>query len=153
NNDILYSYVSTGDYLHVTTPGGTTLWESGDHFGGGEAFFYNDDDTNELIRPIYIQQRILNLPSGEILVAQNDGMRALERFRNFNKSRVIALKWNGMALQQNWQTVDQEGYLADFTLADVDNDGEVELVMAVKFKHKNLLQKGRSSVVVYELNK
>ena len=33
-----------------------------------------------------------------------------------------------------------------------DNDGQDELVMVVKFKQKNLLQKGRSNVVIYELN-
>ena len=152
SNDLLYAYVSMGDYLHVTTPGGSAIWESGDNFGGTEVFFYNDTEThNELIQPIYIQQRLLTLPSGEILAAQNDGFRALNRYRNFNKSRVIALKWDGFALRESWETADQGGYLADFTLADADNDGQDELVMVIKFKQKNLLQKGRSSVVIYEL--
>ena len=62
------------------------------------------------------------------------------------------MKWDGVTLHEEWQTADQAGYLADFTLADADNDGEIELVMAIKFQHQNILQKGRSSIVIYELN-
>ncbi|MEA3543852.1 MAG: VCBS repeat-containing protein [Thermodesulfobacteriota bacterium] len=152
-NDLLYAYLSSGDYLHATTPGGAEIWESDDYFGGSEVFFYNNEDTNHnLAKPIFISPQLLTLPSGEILVTQNDGFRALERFRKFNKSRVVALKWDGFMLRESWRTADQNGYLADFALADADNDGLDELVMVVKFKQKNLLQNGRSSVVIYELN-
>lgn len=153
SNDLLYAYVSMGDYLHVITPGGSTIWESGDHFGGSDVYFHNIKESNtELLHPIYTQQRLLTLPSGEILAAQNEGPRTLDHYRNFDKSRVVALKWDGFSLRESWETAKQQGYLADFTLADADNDGQNELVMAVKFKHRNLLQKGRSSVVIYELN-
>jgi len=152
DNDLLYASLSAEDYLFVNTPSGTELWESDDHFGGTEVLFYNEkDNLKELLQPVFIQQRLLTLPSGEILSAQNDGMRALERYRNFSKSRVIAFKWDGFALQRSWQTVDQNGYLADFTLADADNDGEIELVMVVKYQHQSLISKGRTSVVIYEL--
>jgi hypothetical protein len=138
----------------VTTPSGAKLWQSGDAFGGSEVFLKNAIDTNiELARPIYIQQRLLLLPTGEILAARNKGIRFLEGFKNFKSSHVVALKWNGFAMEESWQTSEQDGYLADFTLADTDNDGEDELVMAIKFKNKNLIQKGRSAIVIYELSK
>ena len=156
NNDLLYAFITPDDYLLVMTPQGTTIWESLDHFGGTETSFYNDKETgtsaNELIQPVQTQQRLLTLPTGEILASQNDGSRLLERFRNFDKSRVVALKWDGFALQESWKTSGQTGYLADYTLADADNDGQDELVMVVKFKQQNLLQKGRSTIVIYELN-
>ncbi|MCK4501484.1 MAG: VCBS repeat-containing protein [Desulfuromonadales bacterium] len=152
DDDALYASLSTEDYLHVTTPQGTTIWESGDHFGGTEVFFYNaDPNDNDMVQPVLIQKRLLTLPTGEILTTQNDGPRGLKRFRNFDKSRVIALKWDGFALTETWQTSEQNGYLADFALADADNDGQDELVMVVIFQNKNLLQKGRSTVVIYEL--
>ena len=153
NNDLVYAHISTTDYLSVSTPQGTTLWEAGDRFGGTETFFYNDDTANkELVQPVYIQQRLVRMPSGEILVPQNDGIRTFQRFRNFTKSRVVAMKWDGFALTETWRTSEQGGYLADFALADADNDGQDELVMAVKYSQKNLIQKGRSTVVIYELN-
>ena len=85
--------------------------------------------------PIYIQQRLLSLPDGNILVPQNEGSRLLKNYHNFSKSRIIAMKWDG------------------FALADADNDGKDELVTVVKYSEKNLLQKGRSNIVIYELNK
>ena len=153
-NDLLYAHVTTGDYLLVTSPQGDNLWESGNYFGGTEVSFYNNTGTSkELVNPVYIEQRLLKFPSGEVLVAQNEGPRFLQRYRDFSKSRVVALRWNGFALQESWRTSEQNGYLADFALADADNDGQNELVMAVKYKEKNVLQKGRSTVLIYELNK
>lgn len=149
----LVAYLTQQDYLKVSTEQGQELWESSDYFGGTEAAFYNTADKDgDLIDPIYIQKRILRGPSGEMLLAQNDGIRTMKRFRMFKDSRVVALTWNGFALQENWRTGGQNGYLADFALGDADNDGQDELVMVVKFKHKTLLQEARSAIVIYELN-
>lgn len=149
----LVAYLSEDDYLRVVSPQGTALWESGDYFGGSEASFYNKEmGSNAEQMPIYIQKRIVQTAAGEIVVAQNEGLRVLERFRQFKNSRVIAFTWNGFALQEAWRTSEQNGYLADFAIADGDNDGTDELVMIVKFKHKSVLQKARSTVVIYELN-
>lgn len=149
----LIAYLSQQDYLKVSTEQGLELWESSDYFGGTEAVFYNTlDRDGDLIDPIYVQKRILRGPAGEILVAQNDGLRTMKRFRMFKDSRVVALTWNGFALQENWRTSGQNGYLADFALGDADNDGTDELAMVVKFKHKSLLQEARSAIIIYELN-
>ncbi len=147
------AYVTQEDYLMVLSGDGQELWESADYFGGTETSFYNTvDQGEELLDPIYIQKRIINGPEGEILVAQNDGLRVLRRFRKFKDSRVVALTWNGFAMQESWRTSGLNGYLADFALADADNDGLEELVMVVKFKHKTVLQDARSAIVIYELN-
>ncbi len=152
NDERLYATVSTSDFLSVSTTKGTILWEAGDRYGGTEVFFYNVENIDkELIQPVYIQQRLVRLPGGDILVPQNDGIRTFQRFRNFTKSRVIAMKWDGFALTESWRTTDQNGYLADYALADADNDGRKELAMVIKYSQKNLLQKGRSTIVIYEL--
>lgn len=149
----LIAYISPGDYLNVATARMSRLWESSENFGGSEEFFYNrKEKSNDVVQPVYIQKRLIALPTGEILAARNDGPRILQRYRNFTKSSVSALTWNGFALTESWRTSTQSGYLADFTVADADNDGQPELVMAIKFSTKNLLQTGRSTVVVYELN-
>ncbi|NOY13316.1 MAG: VCBS repeat-containing protein [Deltaproteobacteria bacterium] len=148
----LYAYLTLDDYLKVIDTDGNERWESGEYFGGSETDFYNvPDDVEDLIDPIYIQQRILQAPSGEILVAKNDGLRILSRTRLYKSSRVIAMTWSGFALQESWRTSGQNGYMADFALADADNDGVDEVVMVVKFKHKGLLQDARSAIVIYEL--
>jgi FG-GAP-like repeat len=153
NNDLLYAYTSAGDYLNVSSSQMSRIWESGENFGGSEEFFYNrTEKSTETIQPIYIQKRLIKLTSGDILAAQNEGPRIMQRYRDFSKSRVIALKWDGFTFVESWRTSQQGGYLADFTLADADNDGKDELVMAITYSRKNLLQKGRSTVVIYELN-
>ena len=156
-NNLLYTYLSADDYLKVVTADGTELWESGDYYGGSEARF---DHTIPIggagaggpFKPVYIRSRIIKSMTGEILIAQNDGLRNLERFRKFKDSRLIALTWNGHSLTESWRTSGQNGYLGDFTVGDADNDGSDEIVMAVKFKHRGLLQSARSAIVTYELN-
>ncbi len=153
NRELLYAYTSSGDYLNVVTSQMSRIWESGDNFGGSEEFFYNRTEQNsETIQPIYVQKRLISLPTGEILAAQNEGPRIMQRYRDFSESRVIALKWDGFTFAESWRTSQQGGYLADFSFADADNDGTDELVMAIIYSRKNLIQKGRSTVVIYELN-
>ncbi|MHC4374850.1 MAG: hypothetical protein ACYSTO_11945, partial [Planctomycetota bacterium] len=106
-----------------------------------------DDDPNLT----YMPPRMVLMPGHEILVAQNDGQRMVQRFRRFKQSRIVSLAWNGFSMTENWQTSSQQGYLGDFTLADADNDGNAELVMAIKFKHGGLTEAARASIVIYEL--
>lgn len=147
-----YAYLTNGDYLKVVSASGETLWESAGYFGGSEDSF----DLREKLRdddqiPNYMPPRMVLMPGNEIVIAQNDGQRMVQRFRRFKRSRVLSLAWNGFSLTENWQTASQQGYLGDFTLADADNDGSAELVMAIKFKHKGLTSAARASIVIYEL--
>ena len=154
NNQKLFAYISPTDFLNISTSMGENLWESNENFGGSETSFHSSKDLNtELVSPTYIQKRLLFLPTEEILTAQNDGSRAFRGYRNFDKSRIIALRWNGFAPQESWRTSDQGGYLADFSVADADNDGQPEIVMLMEFRQGSLFQKARSTVVIYELNK
>lgn len=147
----LFAYLSQGDYLKVASSE-NELWESADYFGGTETLYYNtrQNDKN-LPNPTYIQQRILPSPDGGILVAQNDGIRTLDRFRRFKNSRIIDLQWDGFSMRESWRTSGLNGYLADFAFADADNDGEDELVLIEKFKHESVVSEGRSSIVIYEM--
>lgn len=148
-----YAYLTSGDYLKVITGSGEQLWESGDYFGGSETSFYNQKASRgDLLAPIYMPQRILRTTAGDILCAQNDGLRTMQRYRSFKDSRVVALRWNGYAMTEQWRTSSQQGYLADFALADADNDGALELVLAMKFQSPGLFTAGRSTIVIYELN-
>jgi len=153
NNQLHYAYLTNGDYLKVVSAAGVELWESADYFGGSETCYMpRPPNRDEMLPPLCMPQRMVLLPGGEILVAQNDGQRMVQRFRKFKKSRLVAFDWNGFVLLENWRTASQSGYLGDFAVADADNDGSPELVMAVKFKHKGLTDDARSAIVIYELN-
>ncbi|MEJ2525448.1 MAG: VCBS repeat-containing protein, partial [Desulfuromonadales bacterium] len=147
-----YLYLTEGDYLKVISATGVDLWGSDDYYGGSETCFTSREErSSETLIPTCTQLSMILLPNNEILVGRNDGQRMVQRYRRFKRSRVVSLSWNGFALIENWQTASQPGYLGDFALADADNDGTDELVMAVKFKHKGLTDKARSSIVIYEL--
>ncbi|HKL26735.1 MAG TPA: VCBS repeat-containing protein, partial [Desulfuromonadales bacterium] len=149
---LLYVHLSAGDYLIVLSAEGQTLWESEDYFGGSElCFTHREEFRDEMLTPTCMRPRIIRTGDNQIVVAQNEGQRIMERYRKFSKSRVVALQWNGFALVEQWRSASQSGYLGDFTLADADNDGGRELVMAIKFKHAGLIDKARSAVVTYDL--
>ena len=147
-----YAYLTNGDYLKVVSGSGEDLWESAGYFGGSEDDFNlsekrRDDDPNLT----YMPPRMVRMSGHEILVAQNDGQRIVKKLSQFKRSRLVALGWDGYSLLESWRTASQSGYLADFVVADADNDGRPELVQAIRFRTKNVLQDARSSIVTYEL--
>lgn len=150
---LYYAYLTQDDYLAVISAEGKQLWESSEYFGGTESCFDNrKGNEGDFVLPTCIGPRLFKTPGMEIVVAQNDGQRLMQRYRKYKESRVIALNWNGFALEEIWRTASQQGYLGDFLMADADNDGNTELVMAVKFKHKGVFDAARSAIVIYELN-
>jgi hypothetical protein len=152
-NRLHYAYLSQGDYLKVVSAGGVELWSSGDYFGGSETCFDNrKGNDGDSVLPTCIRARLVKTPDNEILVSQNDGQRLMQRWRKYRKSRLVALTWNGHAMDESWRTASQQGYLGDFVVADADNDGANDLVMAVKFKHAGYLNKARSAVVIYAMD-
>ncbi len=148
----LFAAYSAKDSLYVLSPQGGELWRSGENFGGSETGFYvTETRQDELIPMIYVQPKLAVLPSGEILTAQNEGWRVLQRYRNYDKSRVMALSWDGATMREVWRTSDQNGYLADLAVADADNDGEEELVTLVQFKGGTIISGNESHLILYEL--
>lgn len=152
----LFAQINAWDRLKVLRPDGEILWESEERFGGSEEFIERIDpartqSSNPNTRNAFLQQRMAVGDKGELLIPANEGSRLLSRSRSFDKSRIRGMAWNGFTMQEIWHTQPQQGYLADFRLADVDNDGRKELVQGVVFTRKGLLRKGRSALGVIEL--
>ena len=149
---INFAYITDGDYLKVISAEGAQLWESAQYFGGSEnCYFPRPEFPDEMMMKSCMPQRMVMLPGNEILLAQNEGQRVVKNLRLFKGSRLIAMGWNGFSMLENWRTANQSGYLADFAVADADNDGNTELVKLVRFQRKGLIDKARSSVVIYEM--
>ena len=117
--------------------------------------FRSRDDPDvvrdQVTRYVYLKARLRVNPAGELLVPVNEGTRIVTRFREFKNSQLKAMIWDGYSLRETWAARAQNGYLADFLVADVDNDGKSELVMAILFSHGGLMSSPRSALVVYEL--
>jgi len=54
-------------------------------------------------------------------------------------------------LAETWRTKEIPGYIADYQVKDFDNDGEVELVVAVVSKFKGMETSKKSTIFFFEL--
>lgn len=148
--------ITVHDELKVVDAGGNPVWRSESRVGGSEAFIERADPSKNpaegpATRNVFMQGRMIPDPEGLLLIPVNEGSRLFSRARSFDKSWIQAMAWNGFALQEVWRTQPQGGYLADFRLADADNDGKDELVQAVIFSRDGMMSKARSALVIYEL--
>jgi TolB-like protein len=135
------------DRLKILSLDGKFSWSSGDEFGGTE----NSYETRKQIEAIrtnqfgdtwrvYIHGRIIikdldGNGSNEVIVKKNNvaslSSKLFEKARTFTSGEVYSLVWNGKNVVINWKTQQIGGYIADYQVKDVDNDGEDELVVAV----------------------
>ncbi|MFZ4440200.1 MAG: FG-GAP-like repeat-containing protein [Syntrophales bacterium] len=138
------------------------IWKSEEQFGGSNVYiepirsgFDNknmDDDVTH-----YINQRILTYDTNrdgkkEIIVVKNlsSASRAFQRLKLFTAAEVYNLEWEGTGVVENWRTKKIGGYVADYQLKDIDNDGENEVVLALVLSVGGSI-KDRSVIVTYSL--
>ncbi|TLM64240.1 MAG: VCBS repeat-containing protein [Deltaproteobacteria bacterium] len=154
NGQSLLASLTIDDKLKLVDPTGRTLWESSENFGGSETAFERQlQDAGAMNRFAFLKARLEPLPDGTVLVPVNEGIRATSLFRQFRNSHLRAVGFDGYSMVEKWRTRPQGGYLADFRVADADNDGADEIVMVVMFSHGGMFDGGygNSAVLVYEL--
>ncbi len=131
--------------LTIVSEDGKTQWRSRDSFGGTSTFYDTRKKADPVYRPgdapswrTYIPGRILirdlngdGIP--QLIVNKNEFTtgRFFERVRSYEKGEIVNLVWEEDRLIPNWKTREIDGYIADYQVKDADNDGEVELVVAV----------------------
>lgn len=150
------AYLSHLDNLQIYSAAGEKLWEGSDRMGGSEEFITRIDPSKapqdgDNTREAYLQARLGRGDAGEILIPVNEGDWFRARGKTFRKSKLTAMVWNGQELLEAWHTREQNGYMADFRLADIDNDGQKEVVMAINGASTGLLGARRSSLYVFEM--
>jgi TolB-like protein len=143
---------------------GSLQWKSSEDLGGSDNYIDRPDvladkkgATSRFPRRIYLPSRMVakDLDGDGIdeLVAVKNKFSTgehIERVRIYDKGHVTGLSWDGMALANAWRTQDIPGYVADFQLKDVDNDGRDELVTVSVSSHF-LKKDTKSLLMVYEL--
>ena len=74
-------------------------------------------------------------------------------YRTYPQSEVHAMLWDGMGLNLLWKTRRIKGTLADLTIADIDNNGVIDLAVSVNsYAGLDAGVQTRCAVYVYPLN-
>lgn len=133
---------SNRDKLQVLNSSHEVEWESSKHYGGSLRYLEYPDPTDpKHMERYYLPQRVLvsdmdNDGKNEIIVVKNKDSagRYFSRFRSFSNGRIECLAWTGLAFKPKWQTDDIAGYISDYAVADLNNDGHKEVIFAVGAK-------------------
>jgi TolB-like protein len=114
------------------------VWKSDDAYGGSNTAIVNDDlKPDDENRITFINSRILTMDGKdgkkEIIIVKNLSSvgRVLKNVKVFTSSEIYDLEWDGLGLVENWRTRKISGYVADYQLKDIDNDGQKEIVLAL----------------------
>jgi TolB-like protein len=137
-------FFDDSERLKIVSLDGKFSWNSGERFGQTENSYETRKKKDEIFvragsrtERVYIPMRILikDLSGNglnEVIVSKpNVSMGISKRARTFESGEIYGLFWNGKEIVINWKTREIKGYISDFQIKDVDNDGEEELVVAV----------------------
>lgn len=139
------------------------IWRGDDEFGGSNNYFETvrnkkNYENEENIRSAYVNLRILSYDLNkdgkkELIIVKNlsSVSRLLKNLKLFTSSEIYNLEWDGLGLAENWRTKKINGYVADYVLKDIDNDGKPELVLALVLSVGSSIR-DNSVIVVYELD-
>lgn len=106
-------------YVIVYASNGNELWKSSDKFGGSETYFNYESIAQLRSKGVtsrwnFLEQRIIALADGTLIVPRNDGTFSIGNNRSYNKHSIFGLQWSGALLKEAWHTRVTPSYLADY---------------------------------------
>jgi TolB-like protein len=137
------------------------IWRSDDVYGGSNNYIANVDKRNaneDREKSAYVNLRILTYDTNkdgkkEIIIVKNLSSvgRVFKHLQVFTSSEIYDLEWDGMGMSENWRTKKINGYVADYCIKDIDNDGKSEIVLALVLS-VGVSLRDKSVIVVYKLD-
>jgi len=157
--------------LSILDLDGQEAWTSSETYGGSNIFLLSPADMKATkkegrlddptaMKGLYLEQRVFVTDldrdkKNEVIVVKNhDVSRGIfHRSRKFTKGHFEALAWDNVGLRSIWKTRRFSGYISDYTVGDLDNDGTDELVFAVIAKSDGPMTDPKSYIVAWSLQK
>ena len=150
------------EHLLVYGPKGERLWKSDAYFGGTLTFMeYMDPDINRMVHTavrVFIPSPIFLVDMNddgkqEVVVCQNKSKvgRIFGDIRWFGSGKVLFMDWDGAALTSQWTSQKLSGTVVGYQIADLDNDGLKELVIASVTSESYFVGFPKSRLVLYDL--
>lgn len=91
----------------------------------------------------------------ELIVSRNISVAGqfFSRYRDYPQGEIHSLYWDGVGMSLQWKTARIKGTVTDYALADLDNDGVLDLVVSIN-THTGMAGtvKKRTTVVAYPLD-
>ncbi|EFL49263.1 conserved hypothetical protein [Solidesulfovibrio fructosivorans JJ]] len=134
------------DHLVVYTAKGERVAATEDQYCGSAIGLEYDSLMAPMEKPksdylwtyyyIPLPMLVTNLDKGdrfELLVSKNISLAAqfFETFRTFSQGEIHSLYWDGVGMSLLWKTRRIKGTITGYALADIDNDGQKELVVCI----------------------
>jgi TolB-like protein len=150
------------EHLNVYNQEGESLWKSDEYFGGTLTYMeYMDVNVNRMVQtgvrifipsPIFLYD-INGDGKREVVVCQNHSKvaRIFGDFRWFGSGKVHFMDWDGASLVSKWVTPKLSGTTVGYKVADLDNDGLSELIVASVTSESYFVGLPQSRLLVYDL--
>ena len=147
------------EHIFLFEDGKNQAWESKEEYGGTMNYLEPSSGAGENIPREYLPSRILLADidgdgQNELIVAKNDrgGVAFMSKLRAFSGGAIQAFKYTNMSLTPFFRTRSLPGPGVDYALADFNNNGTLDLVVAVVTEQKSgMMAEGRSVIIAYEL--
>jgi TolB-like protein len=90
----------------------------------------------------------------ELVISRNISVSAqfFSNYRDYPQGEMHSLYWDGVGMSLQWKTARIKGTVTDYALADVDNDGKLDLVVSIN-SHTGMAgtDRKKAMVVAYPL--
>lgn len=155
--------ISQSDYLKVMNQGGKQTWSSADYYGGTTRFVGEAEMEKSAgqVKRYYIPSRIVvtdlnNDQKMDVVVNKNlsSASRIFQNLKSYPNGEIHGLAWNGIALAELWRTSQIDGYIADYQLRKIGDDGKAILYVGVILSTgvSEMFSASESTVLMYPLD-
>lgn len=153
NNVITFT---SGGYLAVYDANKSLVWKSSVRFG--DTLKYIEPRKAETQKRFYLPPRIFAADIDKDSVTEivtimnhNASPRAFVNLKNFTNGFITCLSWKNLAFETRWNTQRVSGYIPDFAIDDIDNNGKNDLIYCVVIKTGKFFKKGQTYFVIQPL--
>lgn len=77
--------------------------------------------------------------------------KILRGLPSYSGSEFLIFRWDGEKFVEEFTSEEFEGYLPDYAVGDVDNDGQPEIVLAMILRGDSYFRTPQSQILVYEI--
>jgi TolB-like protein len=156
------------DHVRIMDSEGHEKWTSIERYGGTDLYLELPTkaipsegwrgDREEAER-LYVAQRIHvadldNDGKNEVIVVKNKDVtgQLFPRLKFFKSGFIECLVWDDIALVPKWKTQEISGFISDYVIGDVNNDGINEVVFSVVAQSKAFIRKAKSYIVTWGIS-